>query len=127
MTDYKFPDFTSFDGSEVPDEIHRDHVELIQAVQTITNDFKNIEGCTTLMGWFKEFDKQGRPLNADPNHTYTSFKIAGKDVYLCRKGWQAVIDYTPVSRIYTDSGPAMINLDLRPDYVKEHDAEVAKG
>ena len=92
---------------------------IVEAIRTATNGTFIGEYCTsTLLGWVPRYDEQGRPLNADPNSKHSTITIDGTDYPITRQGWYAYV-YNP-----TKHALLLAEVDLRPDYVKEYEAEV---
>jgi hypothetical protein len=88
--------------------------QLINAVRNATGGtFLPEFGTTTLLGWMQEYDELGRPLFADPNTTTGDIRIAGKTYILSKSGWWAHIKDPETN--------TTIDVDLRPDYIKELD------
>ena len=92
---------------------------IVEAIRTATNGTFIGECCSsTMLGWVPRYDEQGRPLNADPNTKHSTITIDGTDYLITRKGWHAYV-YSP-----TKHALLLAEVDLRPDYVKEYEAEV---
>ena len=92
---------------------------IVEAIRTATNGTFIGEHCSsTLLGWLPRYDEQGRPLNADPNSKHSSITIDGTDYPISRQGWYAYV-YNPTKHTLL-----LAEVDLRPDYVKEYEAEV---
>ena len=92
---------------------------IVEAIRTATNGTFVGEYCTsTLLGWLPRYDEQGRPLNADPNSKHSTITIDGTDYPITRQGWYAYV-YNP-----TKHALLLAEVDLRPDYVKEYEAEM---
>ena len=92
---------------------------IVEAIRTATNGTFIGEYCTsTLIGWVPRYDEQGRPLNADPNSKYSIITIDGKTYPITRQGWHAYV--------YNHKKHSLLlaEVDLRPDYVKEYEAEM---
>ena len=93
--------------------------KIVEAIRTATNGTFIGEYCTsTLLGWVPHYDEQGRPLNADPNSKHSTITIDGTDYLITRRGWRAYV-FKP-----TKHALLLAEVDLRPDYVKEYEAEV---
>ena len=81
--------------------------------------FTDEGGTTTLMGWSPVYDKKGRPLNADPNTSTSTYidRSNGKRYFKVSKEW--------VSKYYTyeeytkraESIPFLVE-NTRPNYLK---------
>ena len=125
---------------------------IVEAIRTATNETFIGEHCTsTLLGWVPHYDEQGRPLNADPNSKHSTITVDGTDYLITRRGWCAYVfkptkhnpDTNPKhlkvtvdgylittqgldSYLYDPTKHALLlaEVDLRPDYVKEYEAEV---
>lgn len=105
--------------------------QIVEAIRNATNGtFINDPCLTTLIGWLQKYDKQGRPLRADPNYKDSEITIADETYSITRHGWYAYIwkpnskgNYMFVVRHrYFDINPYLIaKVDLRPDYVKEYE------
>ena len=96
---------------------------VINALKSATNNFTKIIGPhkSTLLGWFPNFDEQGRPLNPNPNYQSYSVNIAFDKYYIIQKGWNVKV-YLGNVHYMTDKKP-YIELDITPDYVKEYYAK----
>lgn len=102
-------------------------VKLIEAIRTATNGtFIGSGGMSTLMGWFDEYDEQGRLVTCDPNYKDSTVIIDGTTYRITRAGWYAYIwkpEYEKACYTWCwlpNRETYMISkVDLRPDYVKE--------
>ena len=93
---------------------------IVEAIRTATNGTFVGEYCTsTLLGWVPHYDEQGRPLNADPNSKHSTITIDGTDYLITRKGWHECV-FNPTKH----NAVLLAEVDLRPDYVKEYEAEM---
>ena len=92
---------------------------IVEDIRTATNGTFIGEHCSsTLLGWVPHYDEQGRPLNADPNTKHSNITINETDYLITRKGWHAYV-FKP-----TKHALLLAEVDLRPDYVKEYEAEM---
>jgi hypothetical protein len=94
---------------------------ISEALKNITENFEKGFHSSTLMGWQRNFDEQGRPLNANPNYRDGSATIEGKTYWFTRKGWKVRI-WDRLSRytdFMSDKQDFIEEVDLTPDYVRE--------
>lgn len=128
--------------------------KIVEAIRTATNGTFVGKYCTsTLLGWVPHYDEQGRPLNADPNSKHSTITIDGTDYPISRQGWRAYVfkptkhNADPNSKpskvtvdgtnylitnqglethLYNPTKHALLlaEVDLRPDYVKDYEAEM---
>lgn len=91
-----------------------------KALRVITDNFEKGFNQTTLMGWRKDFDLEGRPLNADPNYRSGSCRIEEKDYWYVRKGWKVrVWDVEADYHAFMNGDKSYIlEIDLTPEYIK---------
>lgn len=116
-------------------------IEIIEAIRKATNDTFIGNGCSsTLMGWQQNYDKEGRPLYADPNWRDSYIVIESQTYGLIRKGWYAWVikpefaNKIHYNAIMFDPNGEKISytfvtgdkIDLRPDYVKEYQKSMRK-
>ena len=102
-------------------------VKLIETIRTATNGtFIGSGVISTLMGWFDEYDEQGRLVTCDPNYKDSTVTIDGTTYRITRVGWYAYIwkpEYEKACYTWCwlpNRETYMISkVDLRPDYVKE--------
>ena len=107
---------------------------IVEAIRTATNGTFIGEHCSsTLLGWRPIYDEQGRPLNANPNSKHSTITIDGTVYPISRQGWYAYVYKAPKLasfatkyNFYNPTKHALLlaEVDLRPDYVKEYEAEV---
>lgn len=85
---------------------------------------------TTILGWNKKYDAQGRIINADPNYKDSIFYVDKKAYPVTRVGWYAYIwrystcNYLSLSHNEKDK-LIIAKIDLRPDYVKKYEEEIS--
>ena len=92
---------------------------IVEAIRTATNGTFVGEYCTsTLLGWVPHYDEQGRPLNADPNSKHSTITIDGTNYLINRQVLDEYL-YNPTKRALL-----LAEVDLRPEYVKDYEAEV---
>lgn len=99
---------------------------ILEAIKIATNNFTTGFYSSTLMGWFPEYDKQGRLLNCDPNYKSGTIRIEGKQYWFVRHGfevrlWDKQADYCSYNR-----GNHIEEMDITPDYIKEYEAKTLK-
>lgn len=104
--------------------------EITEALRNITGGTFEMSGTTTLLGWIPQYDKQGRPLNADPNYIDYSVNIEGTEYDVTKHGWDVYVwkpefkqaQYTNLwTPDYMDH--VLAHIDLTPDYLKEDNKE----
>lgn len=95
--------------------------QIIEAVRNATKGtFVPSEGISTLLGWIREYDELGRPLNANPNTITGKIRIDGKDYKVKTRSWY--------STIYDWNTNELIGeVDFTPAYVKEYWWKKMKG
>jgi len=91
---------------------------LVSMIKEFTNNFTTGFDATTLMGWFPNFDGEGRPLNADPNHQWGKIEVNGKPIWIVKCGWKVGISLKPMDRFY-DEGLFYTVVDLTPKHLKD--------
>ena len=76
--------------------------------------FHSFGGTSTLMGWTPKYDKQGRPLNANPNTKEEAFKcsVCGAEARKRTKCWR-------ITFIDNKTGDVYHEIDNTPDYLKD--------
>lgn len=113
-------------------------IEIIEAIRKATNDTFIGNGCSsTLMGWQQNYDKEGRPLYADPNWRDSYITIESKTYGLIRKGWYAWVikpeykDKIHYTHVMFNNGENLKDylitndkIDLRPDYIIEYENSI---
>ena len=90
---------------------------ISEALKNITENFEKGFNSSTLIGWKRNFDEHGRPLNANPNYRDGSATIEGKTYWFTRKGWKVRI-WDRKSR-YTDF------MSDKQDFIEEVDLDEA--
>lgn len=101
-----------------PDEVKR--VEHILRFRF--NNFKTEFNESTLMGYIREFDAEGRPLRPDPNWQ-TDYCLIGEDRFtIIKQAWNVYI-FKRVARYNELMGgnipeDIFLQLDITPDYIK---------
>ncbi len=98
--------------------------QIVEAIRLATNGtFVGRNGIRTCMGWIPEYDRQGRPLNCDPNYIDSIVCIEGQDYYMTRVRWHVYIWNQRCLRttVWAKDRDRYIlaEVDLTPDYVKE--------
>lgn len=92
---------------------------IAKALAKATQGFTTHKTWITLMGWRQEYDGEGRPLRADPNHQqYEPIPIEGRTYYLVKKGWYVLVSEEPITRFY-DEAKGLFVIDLCPDYIQD--------
>ncbi len=90
--------------------------DLVEKIRELTGGEFITEGYfTTLEGWIKQYDSQGRLLTPDPNRKEGTIIVDGIEYKLIRAGWKAWI--------YTMDRRLISTVDLTPDYIKEKEKE----
>ena len=104
--------------------------EITEALRNITGGSFEMPGNTTLIGWIPQYDKQGRPLNTDPNYKDYSVNIEGTDYNVTKHGWHVYVwkpEFTQAQYTYLWTQDYMdhvlAHIDLTPDYLKEDNKE----
>lgn len=106
-------------------------LKIIKAIETITNgSWIGHNGFSTLLGWQKIYDEEGREVTCNPNFIDSYLNICGQDYNITKKGWNVYIwkpgvkgNYCKLMshlkyNNYEDEFLAII--DLTPDYVEEY-------
>lgn len=96
-----------------------------KALRKITNDFETGFSSSTLLGWERNYDNEGRPLRANPNYRSGVATIDDVQYSYVRKEWLVRIwdrnaNYGDFMSNKTDY---ILEIDLTPDYVKEYYAK----
>lgn len=99
--------------------------QIVEAIRLATGGtFVGGDSVKTCMGWHPDYDRQGRPLNCDPNYIDSSIRIEGKDYYITKVGWHVYIWKQLRTRhtVWMEDRDKYIlaEVDLTPDYVKEY-------
>lgn len=105
--------------------------QIVNAIRNATNGTFVGEFCTsTLMGWMRIYDEEGREVTCDPNYKESTINIAGNNYTIIRKGWEAYIfkpEYTGKAHYTTLWADKEVKdkmiltvVDLQPDYVKAY-------
>ena len=86
---------------------------------------------STLMGYVKKFDEQGREVTVDPNYKHGKINICGEDYFVTRYGWTAIVwkperkDASYMWAFCLDKKDieerALAIVDVKPDYVLEYE------
>ena len=104
--------------------------EITEALRNITGGSFEMPGATTLIGRIPQYDKQGRPLNTDPNYKDYSVNIEGTDYNVTKHGWHVYVwkpEFTQAQYTYLWAPDymdhVMVHIDLTPDYLKEDNKE----
>lgn len=106
--------------------------EFFEALKNATNGTFEMCGLKTLMGWNQEYDKQGRPLRADPNYLDYVIRIDGKTYKITKTEWTVYVwkpefwdkvNYCGIWNPQTKEEKLLYVFDITPDYVKEYYAE----
>lgn len=106
--------------------------ELFEALKNATNGTFEGSGIRTMLGWEQEYDKQGRPLRADPNYLDYVIKIDGKTYKITKVGWSVYVwkpefwekvNYCTLWNAKSKEEKLLYLFDITPDYVKEYYAE----
>lgn len=119
---------------EEKERVHKEHLKIskskeskaiVNAIKKATcGTFVGENGSTTLMGWFPQYDKKGRPLNADPNTKTSTINIDGKVYSLTTCEWHSEI--WEIDGISHKRVKFISYVDFRPRYIKLRDAKIAK-
>ncbi len=67
---------------------------------------------TTLVGWIRRYDDQGRSLNADPNTTSVNINVGGILYHIKKKSW--------ITNVYSANRELLFTFDDTPDYIKDN-------
>ena len=105
--------------------------EIVNAIRNATNGtFVGGYSSTTLMGWTRIYDKQGREVTCDPNYKESGINICGVDYKIVRCKWDVYIfkpeyfdtaHYTTLWKPESELDKMLLTkIDLTPDYVKEY-------
>lgn len=95
---------------------------ILKTIQKLTDNFEKGFTCSTLMGWIPNYDKEGRPLNCDPNFRDGTIIIEDTQYWFVRRRWRIRLwdrkaDYMDFMNNKEDY---IEELDITPDYVKEY-------
>ena len=95
---------------------------ILEAIKIATNNFETGFNTKTLMSWEPRFDKQGRPLNCDPNYKSGEINIEGKKYWFVRRQYNIRLWDKPANYMnyMSDKGDHIEEMDITPDYVKEY-------
>lgn len=104
--------------------------ELKEALYNATNGTYIMPGTTTLMGYIKEYDEQGREVSVDPNYLDYDINICGTNYMITKHKWRVYVwkpefrkaNYTWCWKDNVEEYVLTI-IDTKPDYVKEYEAK----
>lgn len=104
--------------------------ELKEALYNATNGTYAMPGTTTLMGYIKEYDEQGREVSVDPNYLDYEINICGTNYNITKHKWRVYVwkpefrkaNYTWCWKDNVEEYVLTI-IDTKPDYVKEYEAK----
>ena len=106
-----------------------DKEKIINAIRVATNGtFIGHGGMSTLMGWFDEYDEQGRLVTCDPNYKDSTVTIDGTTYKITKHGWNVYIwkpeykDTCGYTTCWANNYQEYLfaELNIMPDYVKEY-------
>jgi len=97
---------------------------ILNAIAKATNNFETGFNSSTLLGWQRVYDKEGREVTCDPNFKSGSINIEGKDYWFVRRRWSVRLwdkraDYCDYM---ANRGDHIEEIDIKPDYVKEYES-----
>lgn len=95
------------------------NMKISKTIRSITKDFTQGFSGSTLMGWARKYDEDGRPLNSDPNYQVGDVLISDKRYYFIRKEWLVKIYDEPTSYGQWDSSTPIDIIDLKPNYLND--------
>lgn len=100
-------------------------LEPFEYIKQVTGNFNNIGGRATLMGTIYNYDKEGRPLNADLNYNWKTFIINDKPYTIIKKGWVIKIVQADTNWLgFKQPNPYFV-VDNTPDYVIEYRKQIS--
>lgn len=102
--------------------------ELKEALYNATNGTYAMPGTTTLMGYIKEYDEQGREVSVDPNYLDYDINICGTNYKITKHKWDVYVwkpefqkaNYTWCWNDNVEEYVLAI-IDTKPDYVREYE------
>ena len=106
--------------------------KIVEAIRKATNGtFLPERHSSTLLGWTKVYDEEGREVSVDPNTKEGRIQIMDKSYLITRHGWKVWI-WKPEWK--ENSNPwdkherekyCLAELNLKPDYVKDYEERKA--
>lgn len=97
---------------------------ILDTIKILTNNFETGFEWSTMLGWKKNYDKQGRLLNCDPNIKSGSIIIEGKQYWFVRIGYKVRLWDSFRDKYGCCIGDHLEEMDIKPDYVKEYEASL---
>lgn len=105
--------------------------QIVNAIRTATNGtFIGEFYTTTLMGWMRIYDEEGREVTCDPNYIESTINIDGNEYGIVKHEWKTYIfkpefkDYANRLSLWGDEKKlkkmVLSIIDDEPDYVKAY-------